>query len=62
MSTQELTPRWLLVTLVLLFVLMVAFFVFLAYVLGPEARLDAAGSAALLLGRPGTGRSGLRAA
>ena len=51
-----------LVTLVLLFVLMVAFFVFLAYVLGPEARLDAAGSAALLLGRPGTGRSGLRAA
>ncbi len=40
MSTQELTPRWLLVALVLLFVLMVAFFVFLAYVLGPEARLD----------------------
>ncbi len=58
----ELTPRWLLITLLLLFVLTVAFFVFLAYVLGPEARLDAAGSAALLLGLPGTGCSGLRAA
>jgi hypothetical protein len=58
----ELTPRWLLVTLVLLFVLTVAFFVYLAYVLGPAARLDAAGSAALLIGPRGTQPCRLRAA
>ncbi|MFO7296546.1 MAG: hypothetical protein C0P72_011070 [Clostridia bacterium] len=57
----EFTPRWLLVTLVLVFVLMMIFFVFLAYKLGPEARLDASGSTALLLGLPGTSLRGLRA-
>ncbi|SHK17864.1 hypothetical protein [Rhodothermus profundi] len=57
----EITPRWLLVTLVLLFVLTVIFFVFLAYVLGPEARLDTTGSAAALFELPGTGLAGLRA-
>ncbi|MDQ7041191.1 MAG: hypothetical protein Q9M35_09640 [Rhodothermus sp.] len=55
----EVTSRWLLVTIVLVFVLMVAFFVFLAYKLGPEARLDTASSAAVVLG---TCCVGLRAA
>ncbi len=55
----EVTSRWLLVTIVLLFVLMVAFFVFLAYTLGPEARLDTVSSAEVLLGTRGVG---LRAA
>lgn len=37
---REITPAWLWIALVLTFLLMVAFFVFLAYVLGPAARLD----------------------
>lgn len=58
----ELTPRWLLIAWVLLLGLTVAFFVFLAYVLGPAARLDVAGNAAMLLGLSGTGRFSLRVA